>query len=232
MNTSPTLLVLDTSTSSTVLGLTIADRTIDCTTQATNSHSREVLPAISRMVEDAGIQLSDIDAFVFGQGPGSFTGLRIAAGVVQGLAYGTRKPVIQVSTMAALAQSQLAVDGGVRVCVALTARLEEVYFGAYGNDDGVAHPLVDERVVDVSALPRLEGGPWIILGDASEKLGEKISAATGVDFVSRNSLRIPQVHSLAEMGRNGLLDGKAIDGLQVAPVYLREEVASKPGSKG
>ena len=152
----PTLLIIDTSSRSTVLGLSIQETLIDRTTPAVNSHSREILPALSALLADAGIDLPDIDALVFGQGPGSFTGLRIAAGVVQGLAYGLDRPVVQISTMAALAQSLCdeSRSSDDSVCVALSARLEEVYFGAYRFDGGVAVPVTDERVADVRDYAR------------------------------------------------------------------------------
>lgn len=230
LNSDSTVLVIDTSTKSTVLGLQVNQRVIDRTTPAINSHSREILPLIHGLVSEAGVALSAIDAFVFGQGPGSFTGLRIAAGVIQGLAYGLNKPVVQVSTMAALAQSSF-VDNSVRkVCVALAARLEEVYFGAYAGVDGIAEPVVDERVADVTALPSLEKGDWLLMGNSDRSLDAKIAASTGVSFTERSEQHIPRVDDLLALGFRQLLENNVVDGLNVAPVYLREEVASKPGT--
>ena len=81
------LLAIDTSTTSTVLGLLLGKKIVDHTVVVAKKHSREILPAIATLMAKSDFALRDIDAIVFGQGPGSFTGLRIAVGVVQGLAY-------------------------------------------------------------------------------------------------------------------------------------------------
>lgn len=223
------LLAIDTSTHATVLGLAVGDRVLDRTTEAKNSHSREVLPLISAMVSDAGLALSDIDALVFGQGPGSFTGLRIAAGVVQGLGYGLKIPVVQVSTMACLAQAA-ASEPDHQVFVALTARLEEIYFGAYAFEAGMAIPIITEGVLDVSELPKLPAGQWTGMGNAWA-LRQKIEQATGITLAKQSDCAVPRVDDLLRLGRHGLSNGLAVDAVAVSPVYLREEVASKPAVK-
>ncbi len=228
MNNPATLLIIDTSTKSSVLGLKTPERLYDFTTKAVNSHSREILPLIEAMMTEAGVSLPEVDAYVFGQGPGSFTGLRIAAGIIQGLAYGLQKPVAQVSTMAALAQSQVVDHSEAGVCVALTARLDELYFGAYRFEDGLAVPVVSECVEHVSDLPTLDGPDWIILGDSRNDLEPQIAEATKVTFSQRSDHRIPRVEDLLSLGMARIAAGDVVPGLEVTPVYLREEVASKP----
>ena len=125
------LLGIDTSTRSTVLGLQLGSEVIDRTSPDVDTHSREILPSIESLVMEAGIGIEDLDAIVFGQGPGSFTGLRIAVGVVQGLGYGLGIPVVPVSSMACIAQSLIQAANPSLIFVGLTARLEEVYYGAY-----------------------------------------------------------------------------------------------------
>ncbi|MBT4160214.1 MAG: tRNA (adenosine(37)-N6)-threonylcarbamoyltransferase complex dimerization subunit type 1 TsaB [Gammaproteobacteria bacterium] len=218
-------LAIDTSTSSTVLGLQIGERIIDRTVSSGRSHSRDILPSISNMVTEAGITLGELDALVFGQGPGSFTGLRIAAGVVQGLGYGLDIPVVQVSTLATLAQARAA-DENINVLVALLARAEEVYFGAYSINDGYAAPLAAEGVCDVSALPGVGSGNWYGIGNAWH-LRDKIEKSVGVEFLEVGETSIPAVTDLLDLGTHFFGLGQVVSALEVTPVYLREQVASK-----
>lgn len=224
------LLVIDSSTKSLVLGLQAGSELIDRTSEAFNAHSKEILPAISRLIGDAGIEQDQLDAIVFGQGPGSFTGLRIAVGVVQGLGYGLNVPVVPVSSMACLAQSMLDYGEPSRVFVALTARLEEIYYGSYQFEDGVVAACGPEGVMDVGLLQALEKGAWIGVGDAWA-LREKIEASLGVDLLEVSDQITPQVCDLVTLGLHGLKQGKSVSALDARPVYLREEVATKPVKK-
>lgn len=222
------LLALDTSTRSTVLGLKLDGELIDRTTGDVRTHSRDILPAIVALVAEAGIELTDLDAIVFGQGPGSFTGLRIAVGVVQGLGYGLDIPAVPVSSMRCLAQSIAGQDGD-RVFVALEAREEEIYFGAYGFQSAIASPLGAEGVLDVSELLPLPSGSWTGIGNAWD-LQQKIEQATGVEFREIRAQSVPDVRDLVRLGEHDLQNGVAVSALEAAPVYLREQVAAKPGA--
>ncbi len=168
------LLGIDTSTRSTVLGLKLGERVLERTFASSEMHSREILPAIQSLLIDAGLSLEELDAIVFGQGPGSFTGLRIAIGVVQGLGYGLNIPVVPVSSMACIAQSAFSSKPPPLVFVGITAREEEIYYGAYRFEKKIAVPLIAESVGDVAELPRLIDGSWVGYGNAILELKEKI----------------------------------------------------------
>jgi len=225
------LLGIDTSTRSTVLGLQLGSEVVDRTSSEVDTHSREILPSIDSLVKEAGIRLQDLDAIVFGQGPGSFTGLRIAIGVVQGLGYGLGIPVVPVSSMACIAQSVIPVINPPLVFVGLTARLEEIYYGAYRFEDDIAVPVIPEGVVDVSELPQLPAGEWVGCGNAMSELGTKIEKATGVSFESVSTGAVPTIHNLLFLGSFKLSRGESVNAIQATPVYLREQVASLPGKK-
>lgn len=232
-NTGVKHLVIDTSSSATVLGLAIGDKLIDRTSGQVKTHSREILPSIELLLQDSDIRPAELDAIIYGRGPGSFTGLRIAVGVVQGLAYGLNIPVVPVSSMAAMAHSVLEINNlpEARVFVGLFARLEEVYFGAYEvTAGGVPKETTPEGVVDVSKLPNLESGNWRAVGNATE-LWPKIESATGVHFESVTENTVPPVTSLLAIGRQIFEQEGGQDARQASPVYLREEVAGKPGSR-
>lgn len=221
------LLAIDTSSSTTVLGLVLDDELIDRSTDTGRSHSRDLLPSIESLMSEAGISLGDLDAIVFGQGPGSFTGLRIAVGVVQGLAYGLDVPAVPVSSMGCLAQGAHRQHGANLVAVALKARLEEVYFGTYGFPEGVAEPLGSEMVVDVRELPPVEAGPWHGAGDGFE-FRTAIENALGVSIIEIHDTTRLDVRDLIAIGSRKFSAGKVVSALEARPVYLREQVAQKP----
>ena len=224
------LLALDTSSDSMVLGLQLGAQTLDRSTVTGRSHSRDLLPGIEALMAEAGITLGELDAVVFGQGPGSFTGLRIAVGVVQGLAYGLDIPVVPVSSMACLAQAAHRQQGAQLVAVALKARLEEVYFGAYSFAEGIAATMDSEMVLDVSDLPSQRAGEWVGVGDGWEfkdKLERSLQIT--VRHISRET--VPGVLDLVTIGQHKLANNETVSALQAAPVYLREQVAVKPGPR-
>ena len=215
------LLAIDTSTTSTVLGLLLGKKIVDHTVVDAKKHSREILPAIATLMSKSDLALRDIDAIVFGQGPGSFTGLRIAVGVVQGLAYGAGLSVIPVSSMAVLAQAQITHDGP--VFVALSARLEEIYYGSYTLIDGFVSSLAPEGVKDVSILEPLPADNWQLITDVPA-LQSKIASSLGVAFSSVSTNTVPQVNDLLLIGRNRFELGMVVSALEASPVYLREQV--------
>ena len=215
------LLAIDTSTTSTVLGLLLGKKIVDHTVVDAKKHSREILPAIATLMAKSDFALRDIDAIVFGQGPGSFTGLRIAVGVVQGLAYGAGLSVIPVSSMAVLAQAQITHDGP--VFVALSARLEEIYYGSYTLIDGFVSSLAPEGVKDVSILEPLPADNWHLITDVPA-LQSKIASSLGVAFSSVSTNTVPQVNDLLLIGRNRFELGMVVSALEASPVYLREQV--------
>ena len=189
------------------------------------THSREILPTVAALLDEKSITLGDLDGIVFGQGPGSFTGLRIAVGVVQGLAYGAGIPVVPVSSLAVLAQGR-AIAGDERVFVAIKARLEEVYYGAYRLEGGFAEPAIEEGVCDVSELQPLQGKDWHIMTDV-ETLVPKMESSLQVSFANMTSNVTPGISELLELGANAFERGLAVSALEATPVYLREQVVFK-----
>jgi len=130
----PTILALDTSTSACSVALLRNNEVLEDYVVATQGHTQRLLPAVDKLLAEAELTLADIDAIAFASGPGSFTGLRICLGTVQGLAYGADIPVIPVSTlqvMAASAVRSFALDDRTLVFPALDARMSEVYWGCY-----------------------------------------------------------------------------------------------------
>ena len=217
------LLAIDTSTSSMVLGLKKNNIIVDRTVRGVRTHSRQILSSISSLLEEAKLGLNELDGIIFGQGPGSFTGLRITVGVVQGLAYGAGLKVIPVSSMAVLAQAILC-DGGT-VLVALSARLKEIYYGTYELKNGLAIATAAEGVRDLSDLDLAIPDDCFLVTDAPQ-LRDEISNSLGVRFSEIITETVPTVTNLMSLGVYSLDQGGAVSALEASPVYLREQVVS------
>ena len=121
------ILAIDTSTEYLSLALWLDGRVFSRDINAGQTHSQQILPTLRELLDEAQVELNALDGIAFGAGPGSFTGLRIACGVAQGLAFGTGLPVIAVSTLQALAQQ----SGAEKVIACLDARMGEIYHAAY-----------------------------------------------------------------------------------------------------
>ena len=223
------LLAIETSTERLSLavrhGGSLFTREID----AGQRHSELTLPLLHELLDEAGVSLQQLDAIAFGQGPGSFTGVRIACGLSQGLALGLGKPVLPVPTQMALAEQQ----AGARVLVAIDARMGEIYFAAYRRDDIAATGWIAEVapvLLKPTALPHLEDHDWAGIGSAFDvaALGGALAQHYGrqLNGVVLNALpRAADVAAIAtrQIARAGI--ACAIKPEDAAPLYLRNKVA-------
>ena len=222
------LLAIDTSSKTSAIGLQIGEQRWQSVVMSDRSHSRDILSNIVDLTDKAGVNLNDLDAIVFGKGPGSFTGLRITVGVVQGLGFGLQIPVIPVSSLACLAQGEYRESGATDIFVVLSARQEEVYFGAYHMRDGIPNLTGEEGVLPASRIPGLESRDWVGVGDGWH-LKKQLESATGNRMQQIRMEVYPQPQDLLDIGVVKLARGETIDAMQARPEYLREKVASKPG---
>lgn len=189
---------------------------------AGQSHSLKLMPMIHETMLEAGIMLADLDGLCYGSGPGSFTGLRIACGVAQGLALGADLRLAPVSTLLSLAEAA----GAERVVSALDARMGEVYLAAYERVNGQWLPQVNPGLFAPSALPALPGGDWIAIGSGFDNypvLGETYASQLGGFLPGR----FPDAREVILLGREQLMRGEGIDAAEAAPVYIRNKVALK-----
>jgi tRNA threonylcarbamoyladenosine biosynthesis protein TsaB len=182
--------------------------------RAGHAHSERVLPMLDRLLAAAGIPISALDAVAFGAGPGSFTGLRIACGVAQGLAFARGLPVIGISTLEAMAEE----SGASRVVACLDARMHEVYYSALEKTGGRWQEVVAAQCVAPAAVRVPAGEGWTGCGN-----GFAVYGSLGLESV------IPDIHpsatAVARLAAPRLAAGEGLDAALAAPVYVRDKVA-------
>jgi tRNA threonylcarbamoyladenosine biosynthesis protein TsaB len=180
---------------------------------APNRHSELVLPMLERLLEQAGTTAAALDAVAFGAGPGSFTGLRIACGIAQGLAMARGIPVLGVSTLQALADEA----GAARVVACLDARMGEVYYAALEKRAAGWTEVVPAQCVAPGALA-VSGAGWVGAGNGFAAYGNM-----GLEKV------LPEVHptalAVARLAAPRLAAGEGLDAALALPAYVRDKVA-------
>lgn len=194
------------------------------------AHARLILAMVRDLLDGADWRLQDLDALVFGRGPGSFTGVRIAAGVAQGLALGGGLGVMGISDLLAVASVVARREGAERVLVAQDARMDELYLGGWGFGTEAPDALVPEQLVAPGALQELPEGEWWLAGSGlgfpnnpvvHRCLGARRPAGQVPDG-------LPHASELAHLAAAALARGeRPMDPAQAQPVYLRDEVAWK-----
>ncbi len=191
--------------------------------------STRLLPAIAEIFADAGLTLADCDAIAFGAGPGSFTGLRTATGVAQGLAFGLNLPVVPVSTLLACAElARLHESSVTRVLVAIDARMNEAYWADYRWDAGegtagdwtTLHPAS----LDVPEAIPAPDEAFTLAGNAATAFGERLSASTSASC-RIDTTAVPHALAVAHAGLRAFKAGRTVAADQAAPDYIRNKVA-------
>jgi tRNA threonylcarbamoyladenosine biosynthesis protein TsaB len=192
-------------------------------------HSQLILPMMDELLIEAGISLSALDAIAFGRGPGAFTGVRIAVGVVQGAAFAADLPVVPVSTLAALAQRGYREFGFRQLLPAYDARMREVYWGGYVVDgQGLVRPVIDEEVSAPESVTLPEGLNWQGVGTGWDSYRSALEGRLGNGFSGCEPGLLCSAADVALLGASMFSEGGAVAAEQALPVYLRDKVAAKP----
>ena len=182
--------------------------------RAGNRHGELALPMLERLLAAAGLGTADLDAVAFGAGPGSFTGLRIACGIAQGLAFARDLPVLGVSSLEAMAEE----CGAPRVVACLDARMGEVYYSALEKRGARWEEVVPAQCVAPAAAPRPPGEGWVGCGNGFAAYG-----TMGLRLVYAEVH--PGAPALARLAAPRLAAGQGVDAARAAPNYLRDKVA-------
>jgi tRNA threonylcarbamoyladenosine biosynthesis protein TsaB len=187
---------------------------------AENRHSEMLVPMLRRVLERSHLDARDMDAFAFGQGPGSFTGIRIACGIVQGLAFASDRPVVPVPSLLALAEQ----SNERRVLAAFDARMNEAYLAAYARNGADWDEIVAPRLADATGLPSLPGRRWIATGSGFERL-PWLREAYRETVEMRLAGDLPRAGAVARLAARALARGDAVAAERAVPLYLRDKVA-------
>lgn len=211
------LLALDTSTEYCSAALWLQGEVRAERVHAGQLHSALLLPMVDTLLRESGMALRELDGIAFGAGPGSFTGLRIACAVTQGLALGADLPVLGISTLASMAQQ----TPSPRVLTVLDARMNEVYWAAYERtSEGwicLTSPALDKP--ESVLLP--DDSSWVGAGNGLRLLPLALSA----NLNDRYADIMPDAAAIAALSAPAFARGEGIDAALAAPVYLRDKVA-------
>lgn len=227
------LLALDTSSLACSVALQVGTTIVRRHEEQAREHTRLLVPMVRSVLDEAGVALPALDAIVLGNGPGSFIGMRIAASVAQGLAFGAGLQIVPVSSMAALATGVLASEDADVVTVAQDAHMDEVYLGLYTrDDDNLAAPLCDERLHGQGPVDELHGvadRQRVAAGFGWQRY--PALAASNRDLIdSMSPIQHPDAAHLLALGARDLANGFAVQPENIVPAYLRQKVAEKPAA--
>lgn len=222
------ILAIETATVACSAALSVDGAVLERYVLAPRQHATLILPMIESLLLEAGLTVAQLDAIAFGRGPGSFTGVRIAASIVQGIAFAAARPVVPVSTLAALALGAQRESGGRAILAALDARKDEVYWSAWITDDGGRlQPEGEEavRAPELVAVP--QAGDWIAAGSGWDAYGERLMPRLGERVVRVLPDLEPRAGDVARLAVPVYEQGGAAGPEQALPVYLRNDVADE-----
>jgi tRNA threonylcarbamoyladenosine biosynthesis protein TsaB len=194
----------------------------------------ELLPMVDRLLARAGASRRDIDRIAFGRGPGAFTGVRVAVAVTQGLAFGLGRPVLPVSSLAALACQAWRRFGSRRVLAALDARMGQIYLGAYdlhAGEAAIAEPLQGEAVGAGEDLPLPAAAALCGIGTGFAVAGAALAKRLGPCLTVRDTAAEPLAEDVLRLAL-GAAAGDWLPAAGAVPVYLRDQVADPAARQG
>ena len=215
------ILAIETSTELCCAALWL-DGKVDAREElAGQRHSELLLPMIDALLESHGLKAVELDCIAFGAGPGSFTGLRIACGVAQGIAFGIDVPVIGIGTLAALAAASQA-D---RVVCCLDARMGEVYHAAYERRGGDWHEVHEPNLCKPDAAPDLPAGAWTGCGSGFAVYRAALENRYAGKLARVIDNLVPHAREIAALAAVEVGRGGAVRAEYAAPLYVRNKVA-------
>jgi tRNA threonylcarbamoyladenosine biosynthesis protein TsaB len=218
------LLAIDTSTEWLSLALQ-ADGQVQSHTAAGGAlTSTDLIPQIQRLMAKAGLRWTDLNALVFGAGPGSFTGLRSACAVVQGLAFGAGVPVLPVDTLLAVAEEarqQLGAADSFLVTALLDARMDQMYAACYVYEHATWSKTKGHELISPEALAQFtDSADGLLAGNVFSVYGPRLSACHG-----RRVTAMPSAQAMLRLAPALLASGCAVPAAQALPTYVRDKVA-------
>lgn len=221
-----TILAIDAATEACSAALLVGATLTERFEVIGRGHAGRLLPMADELLREAGLTTRDLDAVAFGRGPGGFTGLRIAAGIAQGLAAGGGKPILPVSNLATVAAGAARTHGHTRILVCMDARMGQVYWAAFNCSGARPRALTREHLSDPGAVELPAGEAMFGAGhgfSAYPTLAARLAGSlAGIDDAA-----LPRAGDIARIGAVDLAAGGGLAAAQGLPVYLRDDVVHK-----
>lgn len=221
------IIAFDTSSNYCSAALWIDGEILSQSIHAGQRHSELLLPILQELLAKNRLALAQLDGIAFGAGPGSFTGLRIACGVAQGLAFGSSLPVIGISTLEALAQQA----GSNSVITAIDAHMGEIYHAAYVK----SFDSWETASIPTLCLPRnaplISGNNWVGCGSAFDKYYDELKSHYGSSISRFENGFVPHAREIVQLAEQGFRKGLGVDPENVTPIYIRNKIALKESER-
>jgi tRNA threonylcarbamoyladenosine biosynthesis protein TsaB len=189
-----------------------------------NGGSDLILPWVGELLAEGGLALAQLDGIAFGAGPGGFTGLRLACGVAQGLAWGADLPVAGIGSLEALALEALD-QGAAKVYACLDARMNEIYTAAYVAEAGTPREVLAPAVNPPGQIPLPPGTGWTVCGDGLAAYAKEISAEFNSHLAASMSELLPTAAAVARLAAARFARGEGVTAADAQPLYVRNKVA-------
>jgi len=221
------ILAIDTSTEACSAALLIDGKVSQRYQLAPRQHADLILGMCEELLSETNTQLSELDAIGYGRGPGAFTGVRIATGIVQGIAFAHQIPVVPVSSLAAIAFAAWHEEATTHVMTAIDARMGEVYWACYECSKLGVKEVISEQVCIPEQITLPEEGSWLGLGSGWETYQHELSSVAGKYLSKVGDTVFPQAQAVAMLSEIAFRNGESHPATQALPVYLRDNVAKK-----
>ena len=218
------ILALDTSTETCSVALWTHEVLYTECVLAPKAHAQLILPQVKRLLSEANIALTQLNLITFGQGPGSFTGLRIAASITQGLSYAHNIPVLPISSLRALAQGAFRKQGYSKVYAVMDARMQEVYWGGFELRDGIMMCMREEQLNTPESIEVPEEKGWHMAGAWGQCDFAILTKRLGCVLEKESSDLVPEAQDLVPLARYEYGLGHVFSYEQAVPRYLRNTI--------
>ncbi len=223
------ILAFETSTAACSVTLSCNGTVFDEHVIQARGHANLILSMIDSLLNKAGKTLSDIGLIAYGQGPGSFTGLRIAAGVCQGIAYSHDIPAIGLSSLRILAQGAYRETQHDNIAVLQDARMSEVYWGCYSQENGIMKLTGTENVSKPELIQLDSSKSWYSVGEAHLAYRDRLDLSDNIIF--NDDFNYPNAIDMIPLAQYEFDNNNSISAEDVNPIYIRNQVASKKVNK-
>jgi tRNA threonylcarbamoyladenosine biosynthesis protein TsaB len=217
------ILAIETSTEYCSVALHHDGEVIERFELVGQKHSELLIDMLAALLRDAKVKLAQLDGIAYGAGPGSFTGVRIACGVTQGLALGADLPVLGICTLQALAQAA----NHSRVIAALDARMGEIYHAVYEQQQEVWTTVSAPCLCKAGDAPAVFGADWFGVGSGFAAYGEALQQRYSGQLQGADGTAVPHAAAIAALAAVGFSQGLGVDAALAQPLYLRDKVALK-----